>query len=82
MEVEDESIAEADFEGNDLIIYGVESGITTVTVTASKEGYLPAEVSFTVTVYEEYQEGDWYKTIIDEYGVYTDIALDSKGILI
>lgn len=79
VEVEDESIAEADFEGNDLIIYGVESGITTVTVTASKEGYLPAEVSFTVTVYEEYQEGDWYKTIIDEYGVYTDIALDSKG---
>ncbi|NLT95538.1 MAG: hypothetical protein GXW85_08450 [Clostridia bacterium] len=79
VEVEDESIAEAHFEGKDLIIYGVEPGITTVTVTASKEGYLPAEISFTVIVYEEYEEGDWDRTIIDEYGVYTDIALDSKG---
>jgi len=83
VEVEDESIAEASFDGNDLFIYGLELGSTTVTVTASKEGYRPAEASFTVTVYEEeYQEGDWDRSIIDvgDEISHTDIALDSRGI--
>jgi hypothetical protein len=84
VEVEDEDIAEASFDGNYLFIYGLNAGSTRVTVTASKEGYRPAEVSFTVTVYEEYEEGDWVKSIIDEYGGtkrHADIALDSKGML-
>jgi len=80
VEVEDENIAEAYFDENYLVIEGLESGSTTVTVTASKEGYRSAVKSFTVTVVTDYEEeGDWDKSIIDDYGENTDIALDSKG---
>lgn len=81
VEVEDESVAEAAFEVNCLYIFGLQEGTTTVTVTAYKDGYLPAVASFTVTVYEEYQGGDWDRTIIDTYDEisHTDIAVDSRG---
>jgi len=79
VEVKDDSIAEASFDGNYLFVYGLEPGRTTVTITARREGYIPAVKSFKVTVSEAYEEGDWDKTIIAEYGEHTDIALDSKG---
>jgi len=78
--IQNENIAEANVSGNNITIFGLQPGSTRITVTASRTGYLPAEKSFMFTVYEDIEEGDWDKTIInDEYGEHTDIALDSKG---
>ncbi|WP_031517238.1 FecR family protein [Desulfofalx alkaliphila] len=81
VEVADENIAKAFFDGNALFIYGLEPGSTRVTVTAHREGYLPAIETFTVTVVSVYEEGEWDISIINNYGdiSHTDIALDSRG---
>lgn len=50
VEVENESIAEANLDGGTIYISGLSAGSTTITVTAEKEGYSPGEESFTVTV--------------------------------
>jgi len=79
---EDWNIVEPNIDGNYLYIFALEPGSTTVTVYAYKDGYLPAEVSFNVTVYGYDEESDWESRVIDEYYgliTHTDIALDSKG---